>query len=226
MFSFTIEKNLQFGRFAVASQNIVPGEFLFEEFPFAVGPKARTTCCCLECYCPVDGTALGSRCEVCSWPLCDDCIKLSEFSAHKRECEVFSAAKCKFYNLPDENATCIQLDCITPLRILLERQSNIERWNNEVEVMEDHRGKRFGSEAWKADQQNVVAYLLNPCGLKNYGITDEIIQKIIGILEVNAFEAKTPNGDFVRCLYPNLAILTHSCTPNTTHAIHPSDNFK
>ncbi|KAG5674227.1 hypothetical protein PVAND_004207 [Polypedilum vanderplanki] len=225
MLPFTIEKNSQFGRFAVATHNIEAGSFLFDEIPFAIGPNIRTYCCCLECYCPVDGTASGTRCENCSWPLCNECSKLSEFSAHKRECEIFREAKCKFFNLPDANATCMQLDCITPLRVLLEREINMERWKNEVEPMEDHREKRINSNAWKEDQQNIVGYLLGPCKLGQRGITAELIHKVIGVLEVNAFEAKTLKGTFVRCLYPRLAILSHSCTPNTTHAIHPSDNY-
>ena len=63
MLPFSIEKNSELGRFAVANQNLEPGEFLFEEIPFAVGPKVNSYCCCLECYYPVDGTASGSRCE-------------------------------------------------------------------------------------------------------------------------------------------------------------------
>ncbi|KAL7039689.1 hypothetical protein ACKWTF_000068 [Chironomus riparius] len=226
MQKFSIEKNSELGRYTIATENLQPGSYLFDELPFAVGPKARSLCCCLECYCLIDGTASGSRCEKCSWPLCNDCSKLTEFSAHKRECEVFQAAKCKFYNLPDPNVSCIQLDCITPLRVLLEREADMDRWNIEVDPMEDHRDKRFETDAWDADQQNIVGYLLGPCKLKDRGITEEIIQKVIGILEVNAFEAKTLKGDYVRCLYPKLAILSHSCIPNTTHAIHPSENFK
>ncbi|KAG5674228.1 hypothetical protein PVAND_004208 [Polypedilum vanderplanki] len=223
---YVIEKNSQFGRFLIASRDLKSGEYLFEDLPFAVGPKARTYCCCLECYCPVDGTASGTRCENCSWPLCNECSKLSEFSAHKRECEIFREAKCKFFNLPDANATCMQLDCITPLRVLLEREINMERWKNEVEPMEDHREKRINSNAWKEDQQNIVGYLLGPCKLGQRGITAELIHKVIGVLEVNAFEAKTINSNSVRCLFTKLAISSHSCIPNTTHAIHPSDNFR
>ncbi|KAL7039688.1 hypothetical protein ACKWTF_000067 [Chironomus riparius] len=226
MDSFEIQKNSEFGRYLIATRDLQPGEYLFEDTPFAIGPKARTSCCCLECYCPVLGTASGSRCEKCSWPLCADCSKLTKLTAHKRECEVFQAAKCKFYNLPDPNVSCIQLDCITPLRILLEREADMDRWNIEVCPMEDHRDKRFETDAWDADQQNIVGYLLGPCKLKDRGITEEIIQKVIGILEVNTFEAKTIKGYSIRCLYTKLAISSHSCIPNTTHAIHPSDNYK
>lgn len=226
MLPFSVEKNSEFGRFAVANRNLTPGEFLFQEIPFAVGPKVSSNCCCLECYLPLDASASGNRCEKCSWPLCDECSKLDELPTHKRECEVFSACKCKFYNLKEADAICMQLDCVTPLRVLLERDANPGRWKDEVEPMEHHRDKRLGGDAWAADQQNIVQYLLGPCRMKERGISDELIQQVIGILEVNAFEAKTLKGDFVRCLYPKLAILTHSCTPNTTHSILPTESFR
>lgn len=127
--------------------------------------------------------------------------------------------------MSEPTATCIQLDCITPLRVLLESEANLQKWRDEVEPMECHSDKRRDSEAWDADQQNIVAYLQGPCGLKSR-FSDELIHKVVGILEVNAFEAKTLNGNFVRCIYPKLAILTHSCTPNTTHAIITSQGFK
>jgi hypothetical protein len=145
---------------------------------------------------------------------------------HKRECDVFKSAGCKFYNLSDPNAICIQLDCVTPLRVLLEKEANPQRWKDEIEPMEHHRDKRFGSDSWNADMQNIVGYLLHPCKLKEKKVNEEIIQRIIGILEVNTFEAKTIHGNTVRCLFTQLAISSHSCTPNTTHAIHPTKNFK
>lgn len=223
---FVIQKNSEVGRFLVASRDLTAGEYLFEDIPFVIGPKARSDCCCLECYCPVNGIASGPRCEKCGWPICSDCMKLSEFKAHKKECEVFSAAKCKFFNLKDPNSTCLQFDCITPLRMILEKEENPQRWSDEVEPMQDHKKERINTPAWNADQQNIVGYLLGPCKLKERGITEELIQQVIGILEVNTFEAKTSRGDAIRCLYTKLAISSHSCTPNTTHAIHPSDNFR
>ncbi|CRL01571.1 CLUMA_CG014189, isoform A [Clunio marinus] len=219
---FSIQRNSEFGRFAIACQDLNAGEFLSEDFPFVIGPKASTTCCCLECYCPVDATSSGSRCDDCSWPLCHDCRKLSERPSHKRECEIFKAAKCKFYNLSVTNAICMQLDCITPLRVLLEKEFNSMRWHEEIEPMEHHRNERFGSPTWNADEQNVVGYLCGPCKMKQRGIDGELIQQVIGILEVNTFEGKTVKSHTMRCLYPKLSILSHSCTPNTTHSIHPS----
>lgn len=228
MDAFRVEKNSEFGRFAVANRDLLAGELLFEEFPFAIGPKPSTTCCCLECYRPVDGTSSGSRCEKCSWPLCDDCKNLSEFFSHKRECEIFSTAKSRFFNVKDPNALCVQLDCITPLRILLVKDADPVRWEKDVEPMEDHREQRFNSPTWNADAQNVAGYLLGPCKLNQQGlkVDGELIQRVIGLLEVNAFEARTVGGHSIRCLYPKISVLSHCCVPNSTHSIHPSNGYK
>lgn len=91
--------------------------------------------------------------------------------------------------------------------------------------MEYHEAIRKNSEIWKADQVNVVGYLHGPCKLKER-FSEDLIQQACGILEVNSFEAKTAKGHKIRGIYPNAAILAHSCVPNTTHSILPSKDYK
>lgn len=223
---FNIEKNSEFGHYVVASNNIEAGQLLFEEYPFAYGPKSNTKCICLECYKFINGDCSGGRCQECSWPLCEGCAKLSELKCHRAECKIFKRNKCRFYNVLNPSSICIQLDCITPLRVLLAKEEKPDRWNNEIDRMEDHRMDRQDTESWAVDNNNIVEYLMGPCQLKSRGIDGELIQKVIGILEINAFEAKTSNGHEIRCLFPKLAICSHSCISNTTHAIHPSEGYK
>lgn len=223
---FVIEKSVEFGRYSVAKTDIEAGVLLLEEFPFVVGPKLGSKCVCLECYCFVDGTVGGNRCHNCSWPICADCTKLNDFKIHNIECEIFKRNKCKFYNLLDSNSVCIQLDCITPLRVLISKERYPERWIKELEPMEDHINDRQGTESWNADAHNIVTYLLGPCKLKDRSVDEHLIQKVIGILEINAFEAKTIQGNAIGCLFPKHAISTHSCIPNTAHAIHPTKGYK
>ena len=226
MESFAVRKNSVYGRFGVAACSFEPGDFMCEEFPYAIGPKPSTTCLCLECFIPLDATSSGSRCENCSWPLCDECKQKSELSYHARECEVFILARSKFYNLSEARAVCVQLDCIMPLRVLLEKETNPKRWVKDVEPMEHHRERRFGTATWQADAQNVTGYLLHACKLKEKGVDAELVQRVIGILEVNSFEGRTAKGHSMRCLVPKVAVLSHSCTPNVFHSIHPTDGFK
>lgn len=91
--------------------------------------------------------------------------------------------------------------------------------------MEHHEERRKLTDQWNVDRQNVVQYLIGPCKLRDR-FSEELIQRVCGILEVNAFEARTTSGYNCRCIFPNTAIMAHCCVPNTMHSIHPSDKFK
>lgn len=114
--NFKLLQNDQLGRYAVASKSLGAGSVIFEEIPFAVGPKPDSSAVCLECCAPVDGSNDGPRCNKCNWPMCDDCKLNSSRKYHSKECELFQQNKIKFQNLPTPHHVCLQLDCITPLR--------------------------------------------------------------------------------------------------------------
>jgi hypothetical protein len=107
----------------------------------------------------------------------------------------------------------------------LEKEKNPQRWDEEISVMEDHEQLRKDTEYWNADGINIVEYIRAKLGLKERFAAD-LIQKVIGILEINVFEARTPMGYDLRCLYPKLAIFAHSCCPTVTHTMWPSDDYK
>lgn len=53
---------------------------------------------------------------------------------------------------------------------------------------------------------------------------DEVlIHTACGILEVNSFEVRCPSGSTVQGLYPQTAIMSHNCVPNTSHCIISSE---
>ncbi|KFB46177.1 AGAP007779-PA-like protein [Anopheles sinensis] len=218
----------ELGRYGVAARDLKAGERLFSEAPFAVGPKLDSPPLCLECCCPVDGGEDGPRCPRCGWPLCEECgAEGVELEYHRAECEVFAASRVRFRPVDDSTAGCVQLDCITPLRVLLAREAEggRERWEREIEPMEYHDEARRDSANWRVDENNIVAFLRNACGLAER-FSAELIQRVIGILDVNAFEGRTCNGYSVRGLYPQLAIMAHNCVPNVVHSIHPSEGFR
>lgn len=242
---FKIEQNDSVGRYAVATKALKAGEPVFEEHPFVVGPKPNTIVVCLECCSTVDGTASGSRCAKCSWPLCESCKVNTTLPNHSGECEIFQQNKVKFFNLPTPHEECLQLECITPLRlvtflkakknaqnelvffhrVLLQKEKDPKRWESEISKMEYHPEIRKNCEVYKADSVNVVGYLHGPCKLKDR-FSEELINQACGILDVNSFEAKTAKGNKIRGIFPKAAILAHSCVPNTTHIILPSKDFK
>jgi hypothetical protein len=62
---------------------------------------------------------------------------------------------------------CPQLNCITPLRLLLAKELSPERWESEVKLMEAHNEERRKTPIWENNQINVVEYLRSACKLAN-----------------------------------------------------------
>lgn len=110
-------------------------------------------------------------------------------------------------------------------RVLLAKEANPEQWTNVVSKMEHHTEIRRNTESWNTDKVNIVGYLHGPCKLKER-FSEELIQQACGLLEVNAFEAKTAKGHKIRGLFTNASILSHSCVPTTAHSVLPSQDFK
>ncbi|XP_069699600.1 SET domain-containing protein SmydA-8 [Periplaneta americana] len=212
--SYKVLKNDKLGRYAVASRTLEAGEQVLTELPVVVGPKPDTYVMCLGCYAPVDGSVMCSRC---SWPVCSPECEAAVCHA-KAECEVFRAAGARFQAVENCMDVCPQLNCIAPLRLLLAKESNPERWESEVKLMEAHNDDRRDSPIWENNQINVVDYLRKVCKLADR-FDEELIHTACGILEVNSFEVRCPNGSAVQGLYPQTAILSHSCVPNTSHCI-------
>jgi predicted RNA-binding Zn-ribbon protein involved in translation (DUF1610 family) len=107
----------------------------------------------------------------------------------------------------------------------LEKETHPQRWDSDISIMEDHNKFRNGTDHWNVDTVNIVQYMRQALGLKDR-FSEELIQKAIGILEVNVFEARTSLGYNLRCLYSKVSMFAHSCCPNLTHAIWPSEDFK
>uniref|UniRef100_A0A1A9WNY3 Uncharacterized protein n=1 Tax=Glossina brevipalpis TaxID=37001 RepID=A0A1A9WNY3_9MUSC len=226
MLKSCIESDSHFGRGLITTETVSKGEIVVEELPFARGPKINSGIVCLGCYCNLqfdeDGDSLD-RCNKCDWPLCGYCTDSSE---HQYECKTFSDANVRFAGNVGEDGVCSQLDCITPLRVLLAKEADPERWEQEVAPMEYHdKERRENTDFWHADLVNIAQYLRGPCKLAER-FSEDIIMQVVGILEVNAFEARTTQGYALRCLYPITGILAHNCVPNTIRSIYPSEDFK
>ncbi|CAG9788835.1 unnamed protein product [Diatraea saccharalis] len=213
---YDILQNDKYGRYLVANKNIDSGELIFTDTPFAFGPKPDTCPICLGCYAAVE----GRLCSKCGWPICSK--ECESAPAHVGECDVFRAANVRFQPTDDWTAASPQLDCITPLRLLLAKEKNPERWQREVSTMETHTEARKQRPSWAADQINVVDFLIDHCKLGNR-FDKELVQSVCGILEVNSVEIPSRGGFSIRAIYPQLAIAAHSCVPNIVHSILQSN---
>ncbi|KAH8374231.1 hypothetical protein KR200_004683 [Drosophila serrata] len=209
------------GRYLVAQGAVAGHGLLIEELPFALGPKCNGPVVCLGCY-----ESDPNLCIECGWPLCEECSRIQDNHHSKQECRVFQDARARFFNLPKGSNHCSQLDCIMPLRVLLAKEANPARWESEVAPMEHHEEERKqDADLWHADRVNIAQYLRGPCKLASR-FSEELIMQVVGVLEVNAFEARTSRGYPLRCLYPYTGILAHNCVPNTSRSIYPSEGFK
>ncbi|XP_039950193.1 SET domain-containing protein SmydA-8 isoform X1 [Bactrocera neohumeralis] len=223
-----VRSNSIYGRYLIAKSDTKANELLVEELPLVHGPKCNGPTVCLECYAPVnlEGCIADQYCSKCSWPLCSNCSDRGAFYHYGWECSVFSQAKAKFYPVQSDAKGCPQLDCITVLRVLLVKESDPDRWEREIAPMEYHNEERRKIvDVWNADFVNIAQYLRGPCRLAER-FSEDLIMQTVGILEVNAFEARTTLGYALRCLYPITGILAHNCVPNTFRTIHPSEGFK
>ncbi|XP_076662822.1 SET domain-containing protein SmydA-8 isoform X1 [Andrena cerasifolii] len=222
---FKILLNDRVGRYMVANKELEAGEEVVTEMPFVVGPKSFTYPLCLSCYSQWPPTLDDKPlCSKCGWPVCS--VECENQPQHRDyECQIFAQANEKFNvaaALEETNENGIpQLECVTPLRLLLESEKNPERWNNEVKGMEDHNKIRCQKGHWKSDQVNVVEYLRKQLKLDRF--SEEQIQTACGILDINSFEIRTANGYSARALYPIVALMNHSCVSNTCHSISPTD---
>ncbi|XP_054741759.1 SET domain-containing protein SmydA-8 isoform X2 [Anastrepha obliqua] len=226
MLKSRIEIDPLLGRSLVTTEPVKKGDIVVEESPFAVGPKQNSGIVCLGCYRDLifgeDGDSLD-RCEKCDWPLCSACFDAPD---HLDECAIFAKAKVHFAGNVSEDGVCTQLDCITPLRVLLAKEFDPNRWELEIAPMEYHNEERRKlSDVWNADFVNIAQYLRGPCRLADR-FSEDLIMQVVGILEVNAFEARTVQGYALRCLYPITGILAHNCVPNTFRTIHPSEGYR
>lgn len=178
-----------------------------------------------ECFSPINGLEGDPRCSECHWPLCISCKNLPKLIYHFMECAIFKTSRVRFQNGWPAGKPCAQIDCITPLRLLLMIESRPEKWHSEVCLMEYHDEARKESEHWEQDGVNIVNYLHNHCKLSKR-FCKKMIERAIGILDINVFEARTTQGHPVRCLYPRFGVVAHSCIPNTTHTISASSGFR
>jgi hypothetical protein len=150
-----------FCRYGVATRDLEPGECILTELPVVIGPKPHNYVMCLGCYAAIDGSTL---CSSCGWPVCGPECEVAPCHANA-ECTVFKSARVRFQSVENCMDACPQLNCVTPLRLLLVKESNPERWESEVKIMQNHNEERRKTPLWENNQINIVEYLRGACKL-------------------------------------------------------------
>ncbi|KAF7280479.1 hypothetical protein GWI33_005821 [Rhynchophorus ferrugineus] len=231
---FEVAEDSTLGRCLIATRDLQPGDVILVEYPIIFGPRPHMVeegpvpcpgCCRLII---AEGAA---RCDGCDFPICNpDCPGLKDMDRHGHECMILGLRDVKAINgLHD----FYRQDTLLPLRCLLLQNKHPKKFAQLME-MESHMDKRGeDSELYKDISSRVVDYLHDnffvPMRMLEgksgrevlKDISKETIQKICGIIDVNALEI---NQDAeVTALYPTAYLMEHSCVCNTSHTFEKSE---
>nr|XP_016928680.1 SET domain-containing protein SmydA-8 [Drosophila suzukii] len=214
-----IKQNDMLGRFVVARCNLRAGETLLLESPIVVLPQMGDRRCS-KCFKLTESFCRKCRllalCEDCEDHDVRNCQRLSELELSEDQLAV----------LQGKEHTEVQaaLKCL-----LLREHQETQPLYEEMTQMEAQLAARKGTDIWKKYQEHALAPLENGGVLKQLrgGADEELVQGLLGILDINAFEIRAPEpGGSIRGLYRRAALFPHSCMPNLQTAIDDERRIK
>ncbi|CAH1400342.1 unnamed protein product [Nezara viridula] len=114
---------------------------------------------------------------------------------------------------PSQGSSPLCIACYKPIQL-----SNCARNQNEtawtiISSMEAHEKYRRKTEMWNSDC-TLINFIKNTTNLTQ--LTEDEIHSVCGYIQVNGFGVE---GKEVTALFPSAFLLSHDCTPNTTHVI-------
>jgi len=188
----------------VATQNIKASELILYDNALALGPKFSSSLLCLQCVkkLPKDHDYLCTRCK---WPLCGP--KCESGKTHQRECAILA----RHPDTAQAGIQCMdQYRCITPLRLLLNKQS--ERFKTTIPLMDHNEERKKYTDLWNNQKKYVNEYL-KKCQLD---FTDEEYDRAVGLLWTNSLSCRDSEG---MAIFPIFSIVSHSCSPNASNVM-------
>ncbi|CAL4065039.1 unnamed protein product, partial [Meganyctiphanes norvegica] len=212
---FTVQNHALYGRYLVASREIKQGEILMKEPVTLLGPRNRTVPVCLGCHKKITGSY---KCSKCQFPMCASYCEVSQ--NHKAECALLSKVAGRI-KINDFDSPSPAYECITPLRVLLKKESAPDKWKSINSLQSNEKALNKSSHMY-AIKNNTVNFIREFVGWKE--ASEEDIIRACGILITNAIELEH-NGQKVRGLYPMAAMMAHDCVPNTKHVFDDDLNM-
>ena len=132
---------------------------------------------------------------------------------HLHECSILSNAQCK-PNVSFDQESFHLYPCITPLRLLLLRETDPDAWRV-LDTFMDHNDDRENkdNQAWKLHELLVRNFIQKYLKLD---FSDNEIKRCIGIIRTNTvkLDSKEDKGDGV-AIFPTYSFANHSCICNT-----------
>uniref|UniRef100_A0A0C9R3R4 Msta_1 protein n=2 Tax=Fopius arisanus TaxID=64838 RepID=A0A0C9R3R4_9HYME len=204
----------ELGRYLTAGKQLSPGEVILREKPLAVGPAVfNSNLLCYGCLRIIPNLPLLDLkfpCKICETAIfCSSSCEDRRGLHTTRECEAFT----RWGSLKGLSWTEFR-EILFPLRLWLLQEAE-ESWS-EIMRLEAHLDVRRTTKVWK-DRQETVVDVLKRVGLAPKD-SDEVLQRICGIIDVNSFELRSPgtlDSSPLRGLYPRAALMTHDCRGNT-----------
>ncbi|CAG9773984.1 unnamed protein product [Ceutorhynchus assimilis] len=220
--TYKILHNDVLGNYMVANEDLKQGKLIFKEAPVLVGPHLNGPARCFKCLKTIN-LLMCSFCDSCNTALM--CADYCQGTHHtEEECLTLKTQKVKGQILAENPSV------IFPLRVLLLSIYNPKAFE-EVLKLEPHLEKRRDTAIWRRHRISVEEILKETNLLRKEDIEEELVQKVCGILDVNAFEVRppldlsitNPEKQCLRGLYPVASIMAHDCSANTHIAV--DDNF-
>ncbi|XP_076056980.1 SET domain-containing protein SmydA-8-like [Oratosquilla oratoria] len=202
------------GRYLEASRDIEPGEVILKDTPLLLGPKQVTVPVCLGCFTPVDGSY---TCTDCGWPMCS--AECQSITLHTPECQMSTSYRGTKVQVTKFLQVNQMYECISPLRCLWLKDKAPDKWKM-LMAMESHLEERKNTEVYLFNQTNVVEFIKNY--LKVPDFSEQEVQEVCGIIDVNGFEIPGPN---MIGLYGKACMLEHTCIPNTSRTFDSQMNI-
>lgn len=196
----------QDGRYLVASRDLAAGQLVLNESPVVCGPTGTCFPLCLGCHSAITDLE-AFRCPGCFWPMCSP--ECHQKDLHAKECGIL-AQDVKRVGPPTSLGVTPRYDMILVLRCLLLRESNPTIWDR-LMTMESHVDAR--REQQEPYHMAGVRFLTE---VLNCGFDADTVHRVRGIMITNCINIRGSKGEHLRGIYPNIALLNHSCLPNLT----------
>ncbi|XP_070171716.1 SET domain-containing protein SmydA-8 isoform X1 [Polyergus mexicanus] len=224
---YKIAHSKKLGRYLVTTKNVAPGEVIIREEPIVVGPMTynKGYCFCFACLRSLPKMSARNRytCSRCNFaPLCSVACEVRTNHHTDDECQIFRDNR-ELLAETGIDATKILL----ALRLWLTKYRNPIIWER-INHIEAHLNKRIGTPVWterKVEVVDVIRKLRMPDKIETPSA--ELMQKLCGILDVNAFELRSPgilDNLLLRGLYIEATLMAHDCRGNTHLTV--DDNFQ
>lgn len=219
----------------VASRDLKAGDLILKEAAAVAGPHLDTfggSGLCLACH---DSKSSNFHfCHKCKGPLCSNCV--CQGRGHQ-ECDVLKQWPMGMYTkfqsgtwLNSPSVSQANYHLIAPIRFLLLRRSDVKKYKKVIALQvneyftnqgptltlsflkQSHVEERREMGKTSIVMDNFVKLLTR---YKLSDVTEDLIQDICGIFDTNAFDISGIGNLSLSGLFPEAAMMMHSCYKNT-----------